>query len=181
MTNEIADTTRALRERIHSTRYLSDADLWQIALHSSCNDATELLEYAYPNMTATELSTQVNEISLTCGEWESTFVKADGLDIHNTNLSSMGVDKIRVQRALVCTLNEKVQSQKWSVPINQILVYIALHAKDHVEERVGAILGGLVRTDERKLEDVRAELECEVGRITSLAHAISTISHAILQ
>lgn len=60
--------------------------------------------------------------------------------------------------ALRCSLAEDQARRAWRRPLARLACYIALHAED-TEKKVAACLGGFVRADSRRLDEVRVEVE----------------------
>ena len=179
MSNPISEITTSLRKRVHSSKYLSDAELWEIALFAGCNDAQELIEYAFCRRTASELADKLGDVSLTNREWDMAFSGGTWDTASLTADLNTSATIENVKHALVCTLQEHEQSRRWACPINRMLVYIALHSKDDTEKRVESVLGELVRTDTRKLDDVRADIISETERVTSITKAASIVTHVL--
>ena len=74
-------------------------------------------------------------------------------------------------RALRCTLAEKRAMSAWARPATQLSCYLALHTDD-AEERLSACLGGVVRQDVRRLDDIRSLVEDNGADHMLLTHTV---------
>ena len=87
--------------------------------------------------------------------------------------------KALMQEGLQYTLAERDQASKWAQPLTQLLVYIALNAQQEVEEKVADVLGEVVRTDARRLEDLRTTMETDGAEVMVLTEAIRRIAGVV--
>ena len=63
-----------------------------------------------------------------------------------------------ISGALRCSLTEPISHASWQKATSRLSCFIALHT-DSSEEFVSHVLGGLVRADTRRLDDVRCSVE----------------------
>lgn len=179
MNSSIDEITTSLRKRAPVSRVLSDQELWELALFAGCNDSQDLIQYSFCRQTASEISDHLSDISLTTQEWNSAFGGVAWNETTSVTPTSISLAAESLQDALVCTLLETEQSRRWNCPINKTLVYIAIHSKQDVDTRVKSVLGELVRTDTRRLDDIRATMVSETERITTITTAASIVSQAL--
>lgn len=126
---------------------------------------------------------KVNDVALTDDEWSVVFGK------EMTQLSDGGVGQVcrdktfgemssQIQGALRCSLIEAQARARWSKPISRLACYIALHS-DAAEDRVAACLGGLVKADSRRLDDIRSQVEDDGADDLLLSRAVIAIAKAV--
>lgn len=63
-----------------------------------------------------------------------------------------------ISAALRCSLTEPMSSTAWKRPTSKVSCYVALYT-DSSEDFISHVLGGLVRADTRRLDDVRSGVE----------------------
>lgn len=63
-----------------------------------------------------------------------------------------------VEHALQCSLVEPGARAAWARHVSKLACIVALHTEE-AEEMIGAVLGGMVRADLRRLEDLRCDIE----------------------
>lgn len=147
-----------IRRRIATTRSISDEDLMTMSLLSSCNEAEDAIQFVtYKSMYA-ELEGQLTRLSMTTDEWASVFAarRSQALAMETVGTPAFYKEKLRMESGIPCSLAEEDQRARWKHPLSQLLTYIALHSTCDVEERVSAVIGSVVRTDVRRLEDLRS-------------------------
>lgn len=147
----------------------------QISLLAGCNEANALLDFAFDRTLASELKKQTAAAALTRREWTAMF-RGVTVPVREANL---GTSRAAMECGLTCTLAEQDQRRRWEIPVVQLLTYVALHSQEDVEEKVSDVLGEIIRTDVRRLEDVRTQLEQEGANILALSEAVSSISKAL--
>jgi hypothetical protein len=79
--------------------------------------------------------------------------------------------------ALCCTLTEKACERVWKQPVSQLACYVAAHHSSG-EESVASVLGSLVRSDVRRIEQISADLEAESDAY-QLGLAVLAISSSV--
>jgi hypothetical protein len=170
-----------IRKRIYSTSFIKDVDLMTMSILAVCNEAEEALEFVCSRSTYRELKSQIDDLSLRSEEWSALFsdrcVSSGCVDV----VSSEGFRAIskRIEEGMPCTLMESDQSRRWGHPLIRVAVYVALHSKRDVEERVSAAIGSVVRTDVRKLEDLRSSFENEGSNLIMLTKSAVAASRAL--
>lgn len=177
LAHEIAE---AVRTRLELSRPLSDLDVFQIAVVSACNTPSEIVEFVFDRTLAKELATQASRAAITRNEWTALFAGISGTTATaDAAVVHLGDQKRRIEGALAYTLQERDQAAKWSQPLAQLLVYVALHASEEVEEKVADVLGEVVRTDARRLEDLRTTMEAEGVDVIVLAEAVRAVGMSV--
>ena len=171
----------AIRQRIVTTKMLSDLDVLTMSILAGCNEAESALEFICSRSMFAELKLQIKQLELLPNEWKAIFVSKNGglesAEVSGTNTFKSMVAKM--EGGLTCTLQEAEQSSRWEHPLPRLLCYIALHSKSEVEEKVASLLGSVVRTDSRKLEDLRTSFESDGSDLILLAAAARASAKAM--
>lgn len=81
--------------------------------------------------------------------------------------------------ALRCSLAERATSAAWKRPVCKAACLLALHSDD-AEERIGTCLGGLVRADSRRLDDIRSITEDEGADLMLLTKTVLSLANAVV-
>lgn len=159
-----------IRKRIYTTSFIKDVDLMTMSILAGCNEAEEALEFVCSRSAYKELKSQIDDLSLRSEEWSALFSDrcvSSGC-VHVASSEVFRAISKRIEAGMPCTLMELDQSHRWGHPLVRVAVYIALHSKRDAEERVSAVVGPVVRTDVRKLEDLRSSFENEGSDIIML-------------
>lgn len=147
----------------------------QISLLAGCNEAGALLDFSFDRALASELKKQAAAVAMTRREWATVF-RGVTVAVGEANL---GNSRASIESGLRCTLEEQDQKTRWARPVVQLLTYIALHSQEDVEEKISDVLGEIIRTDARRLEDVRTQLEQEGTNVLALSEAVCSVSKAL--
>ena len=164
-----------MRARLEVTRPLSDLDVFQVAMLSASNEADELLEFAFDRALARELRGQTAAAAMTRREWVAVFA---GIAVPAVDVD-LGATRERMEAGLEFTLKESDQRARWGRPAVRLLSYVALHAKEDVEEKIADVLGEVIRIDTRRLDDLRTQLEGEGADVVVLATAVREVARAV--
>ncbi len=109
---------------------------------------------------------------LTEHEWSALFVgvrpTSPKVAADVTTSAEFAASKAQMEQALAHTLVEADQAKTWSQPLSQLLVFVALHCREGTDARLQRVLGSVVRTDSRRIEDLRSELAVSAGADTIL-------------
>ncbi len=107
-------------------------------------------------------------IAMTGAEFETLFGINAPLAQHDRILSGAGTGAgadpataalfENLERALRCTLVEQRAREVWARFATKLVCHLALHMPD-AEARVGACLGGIVRGDSRRLDELISHIE----------------------
>lgn len=136
------------------------------------------------NMQAKIAARSPDSVAPTDTEWEFIFGKADmtvrdgGLG-NFTNETTFSEYHKQLEAALRCSLVEEQSKVAWAKPLTKAACYLALHSED-TESRVAACLGGIVRADSRRLDDVRSTVEDGEVDHMLLAKVVLSIATSIV-
>jgi hypothetical protein len=155
----------SIRSRLPGTsRYLQDSEVVSIGLAASCQNPKDLIEYLCDQNLAREIiQLDLGNVAITLQEFEALFTSfcpARYDDVDRVIRYDAFAAFIRsFSQDLQCTITERDQKIAWGLGPVKVLVYVSLHSVMNTEERVGCALGGVVRADMRRLEDLRATFE----------------------
>jgi hypothetical protein len=177
-----SDIAHRIRARIGNgvSRLITDVEVLTIGIAASCGNAQALLEYLLDRHLSRELSRlRLLDIAISLPEFQALFTSFRPL--RNEPVAAVLQDSAfktfvsQLQTQLQCTVLERDQKAAWSLMPTRVLTYVAIHAEVDTEERVSCALGGVVRADLRRLEDLRASLEADAMDVMSVGSSISAI------
>ena len=182
-----ADAAAARQRAVQSVRarvapmagsWLGASACVQIALSCSTREPQDLLEILFNRQVVRAFADAeaVKRAQLRPKEWAALFGAASQAT-RSAPLEALALqpkfrktcDRLGV--SLRCTVNESTQKQLWQKLWTRAACYVGLHALD-CEELVGESIGGIVRADSRRLEDIRAEIEDNGADLLLLSQAI---------
>lgn len=174
--SNVADRIRcSIKDAV--SRGVTDAEALRIGIAASCSNANGVIEYVVDRRLGKELrSLKMHDAAMTLDEFKMLCVRLQSTrtsptkDVLENRVFGMFVENVKTQ--LKCTIMERDQQLAWSRPTLRVLTYVAIHAELDTEERVGCALGGVVRADMRRLEDLRASLEEDHMDVVSVGAAI---------
>lgn len=177
----VSEVAERIRVRIAGgvSRCIAKQEALLIGLCASCHSAQDLVDFLLDRNLARELSLlKLSEIAITAREFDALFAGFRPMCVEPAVQALRGEALksfvTQFQKQLECTLIESDQKAVWSLPQVRVLVYFALHTEMDTEERVACALGGVVRADLRRLEDLRASLESE-NDVYSVAASIRAL------
>lgn len=95
-----------------------------------------------------------------------------------THNESFSRHETAISTALRCSLTEQASKHAWKRASSRLSCFVALYT-DSSEEFISHVLGGLVRADTRRLEDVRSSLEDEATDHLLLCQAVVALSNSV--
>ncbi len=125
-----------------------------------------------------------DSVALTDTEWEFIFGRTAST-VRDGGLASFLKDKTfsechqQLEGALRCSLVEAQSKVAWAKPLTKAACYLALHSED-TEARISACLGGIVRADSRRLDDVRSSIEDGEVDHMLLAKVVLSVAKSIV-
>ena len=181
-----ANVVSGMRGRVEKylTSTLSDADCVSVCIAAKFpRDRNELFGVILNNYLRKQVSSCADDLAIRSDEWATLFGK-DALfvtekPLHkvllDTNLSKI-IDSI--QDALRCSLTEQGAKSAWEKKTSRVSCFLALYS-DCTEELVSLVLGGLVRADTRRIDDVRSTTEDEDTDHMLLCTCIISIANCV--
>lgn len=137
-----------------------------------------MLQSSYAARLVTKNATR---IAMSLEEWVSLFT-GESFRQHR-DVDSVCADSgfeetvTKIEKALKCSLDETRATEAWKRKSTRVAVFFALHMED-VESAVSASLGGLVKSDLRRLEDLRNEVEDEGSNELLLSTVILALARS---
>ena len=168
---------------------ISDVDVLTICIASSCVDAKELIELAYDG--GLRFAALASRSRLVIAD--DDFVRAFGCFSRGFKLSPSRqlIELVmtkpfkalakRMESALATTLEEGAQRKLWKEYATvRASAVIALLRESDSTECLASVLGGLVVSDVRMVEELRTELEDEDIDLSLLMDTITALSACIV-
>lgn len=177
----------AMRGRVekHLTSTLSDADCVAVCIAASFpRDRDDVFGVILNNHLCKAVSSCADSLAILPEEWSTLFGK-DSTFTKETPLSKvMAEDKFKatsdsISNALRCSLTEAGAKAAWQRAPSRLSCYLALHT-ECTEELVSHVLGGLVRADTRRLDDVRSTAEDEATDCMLLSMSVIALANCVV-
>jgi hypothetical protein len=139
--------------------WLSTAECVQVALACATREPENVLGVLFNPRVSAAATANATMLAITHDEWQSLY----GVSARQTRPGT--VDAVlaepvvaatvdRLCNALRCTLLEPQQSRGWQSSWRRLVCFASLHTASEAELFIDASLGGLVRSDARRLEDL---------------------------
>lgn len=179
MTSAIAHRVRQrIGQRV--SRCLADSEALTVGLAATCDNHGELIEFLLDRQVARELKlVPKKEMALTFEEHSALFanVRAARSDAMLALLGGVKLKEFvaRVERDLECTICERDQKAAWALAATRVLAFLVIHSEFDTEEKFSHAVGGVVRSDLRRLEDLRASYEGRGACVISVGGAIQSL------
>jgi hypothetical protein len=181
-----AEVLAPLRDRVSlavNTR-LDDRVALQMALVCALRQPDDMLEFMFPKHLAKQATAQRARIAVTPVEWQTMFGRTA------TPLRDAGVSTVVASRefapslramgdALRCTVSESEQGAVYARPWTQALCYVGMHM-ENADGAVETALGTIVRSDMRRMEDFREELDDDGVETMLMSRVLMALSESVL-
>ena len=170
LSNEVLAVVGSVRDRTreHVSVALPDLDALTIALAAGSVDAQELVEYMHEGGVRTDAMANVSNLALNDYDFATLYGRssaADPLAVHARILEHEASTEARALRmqledALVTTLKEDTQGKLWrQSPTTRIAASVALFRTTDAQACLSAVVGGMVSTDARRVDDLKTRIE----------------------
>lgn len=186
------------RTRAHIAVALHDVDALTIAITCGSIEARALLEYAQEGSVRMDAVAAIDKLALTDGEFEALFgtpdpsaqqqpqqrarllgARAERLVAYEA-LSEARATRARMEAALATTLGETAQRGAWNAsPALRVAAEVALCRASDAGGCLAAVVGGMVRADERRVDDLRTSVEDAGLDIMVVAEAIAALAASV--
>lgn len=171
-----------IKDRVTKTvaQRLDEKQVLQLAITCAMREAEDVLGLLFPANVAKAALRNQAPVALTADEWRVLF----GHDINplrdggvstavrseefQAPISAIGI-------ALRSTIAEQQQQARWGRAWNQALCYVATHL-DEPNSALEAVIGTIVRSDNRRLEDLHAAIDdngCDTMLMSKIIIALS--------
>lgn len=158
----VAEVQHRTHEALGAT--LSMQECLAVAIAASCpRDRDAVLGFLLDTAASRNVARHLDFVALKETEWETLF-GITGIYAATASLTDVCRDvsflaqEQYLASSLRCSLAEVTCKERWKSAASRVACYVALHA-ERPEERISATLGGLVKSDFRRLDDVRSLLE----------------------
>lgn len=157
-----------------------------VSVALACNavrDREETLGFLFNRRDSAELIEHADALSLREDEWETLFgqeavvLRTDGFDSVLKN-KAFETSHAALQDALRCTLVERACAEAWRKQLCKVAAVFALHTGSG-EERVTACLGGFVRGDLRRLDDLICDVDENGADVMLLCESVQALAAAV--
>lgn len=148
---------------------LSNSKILALSLFASSSMDEELCDLVFSGFTRMEIGRALptGRLHITDEEWDAFFSR-QSIPVGTTDSvrqlaarPEFAAYVNRIESALSLTLQEPDAALAWSAPTVRLACFVALHTKESTHERIQSVLGTLLRSDARRLEDLRATLDDE--------------------
>lgn len=145
---------------------MTDAEVLRFATASSLRCGMEAIEWMYSRSVQPMLMAVAGNCLMTPAEYNLFYGIASGTPSTNTLTkvcrTPSGAQRLgSIEKALMCTLKESAQSERWQSDATRCATAVALSLIE-TDDALQLVIGDVIRTDKRRLDDVRAD-EDEVG------------------
>ena len=157
----------SIAARVQSATGLSHSPRFalEVAILASCNSNAELFEFFLPRHLRRVVGDAAEGIALTVAEFVAVAGHpnarragaADALAALESEEHAT-VLRCRLENALRQTLAETTQAKTWTSSRVRVAAILALHRERGFLEALNALLGEIVRSDLRRIEDLREDL-----------------------
>lgn len=186
------------RTRAHVSVALHDVDALTIAITCGSVEARALLEYAQEGTVRSDALGAMDRLALSDAEFEALFGTADPAQQQHHQqrarlagaraerlvayeaLSEARAMRARMEAALSTTLGETAQRAAWhGSPALRVAAEVALCRASDASRCLAAVVGGMVRADERRVDDLKTGVEDAGLDIMVVAQAIAALAASV--
>jgi len=161
---------------------MSDVDGNAISLMTGITNFGELCEYALEGGIRREVLDKASDLSLTDEEFKTLFASGNAYTttpkLSDTVSSAEFCDlQRRLESSLVTTLQEEPQKTHWrSNPVTRAAAVLALLRASDSLDCLNAVVGGVVISDRRRLEDLKSAVEDDVLDVMLLHETVMSLA-----
>jgi hypothetical protein len=181
------------RTRHHLSITLSDLDSMTIALASGSVDATALVEYLHDGVVQYDALAAMMDLALSDVDFTSLYARsgpnADGTTTHAPHNARIAEHEAcaeardlrkLLEDALVTTLKEDAQGKLWrSSATTRVAASIALFRTSDAQGCLSAVIGGMVPTDARRIDDLKTCIEDNGVDVMMLCQAMRALAAVV--
>lgn len=182
------------RTRAHVSVALTDHDALVIALACGMEESRALLEYAQSRTVRTDALAHTERLALSDDEFCALFGTPDPSSpqarhpgnapqrlVEYEGLPEAATMRGRLETALGTTLGEGAQRGAWTAnPAIRVAAQVALCRATDARACLASVLGGMVRADERRVEDLKTSVEDAGLDIMVTAQAIAALAASVV-
>lgn len=182
-----------MRERVgrYISNPVSDADALSLCLSCATVESEALLELSHDRIVCSEATTHMSKLALQPGDFDTLMCDATmtaprrnalGVAIHELENDNDDFKKWHrdIEAALPLTMTEVTQRQRWQDSARvRMRVLLAVLRKDGHAQCLETALGGILQSDYRLVDDLRATTEEAGIDIILVSSAIDAVSRAL--
>lgn len=182
---EVAHTILGVHTRLHPhwPIAISDEDALSIGMCGCIQNTGETIDMICNRHMAKVVRSNIASVSVNNAEFSALMkhVSTRGIDASSLNALPWFSDKRdRIYSALSCTLAERDAFAKWSRASVQLSCVLCMHCRENPIEKLDSILGAVVRSDVRRVDDLHFECVDETPDPFALSVVLRLLSRAIL-
>ena len=174
---------------------LPDLDALTIALTCGMVEATALIQYAQERTVRTDAVGATARLKLSDAEFIALFGTADPTMLrprqaggdHNRRLveyealPEATALRAQLEAALSTTLLEDAQRAAWrSSPVIRVAAQVALCRASDAAQCLNAVVGGMVRADDRRVDDLKSTVEDRGLDIMIVSQALAALASSVV-
>lgn len=187
MNAQRAAVVSAMRDRVEKnlTSTLSDADSVAVCIAAGFSrDRDEVFGVILNNNLCKVVASCADSLVVLPEEWAALFGKDCTFTKESSLTKVLTDDKFKaltgsISDALRCSLTEAGAKAAWQRATSRLSCYLALHT-DCTEELVSHVLGGLVRADTRRLDEVRSTVEDQATDCMLLSMSVIALANCVV-
>lgn len=178
----VAELRNRVEKNLSTT--LVDTDCVSVCIAAAFpRDRDEILGFLLNSALSKRASNSADALALQEGEWAALFGKGSVLLRESTLLSMTNEPEFKehaasLSDALRCSLTESVSKAAWQKASCKLSCYVSLYT-DSSEEWVSHVIGGLVKADTRRLDDVRCGIEDSETDHMLLSRAVNALASCV--
>ena len=191
LSNEVLAVVGSVRDRTreHVSVALPDLDALTIALAAGSVDAQELIEYMHEGGVRTDAMANVSNLALNDYDFATLYGRSSASDPlavharileHETSTEARAL-RTQLEDALVTTLKEDAQGKLWrQSPTTRIAASVALFRTTDAQACLSAVVGGMVSTDARRVDDLKTRIEDSGVDVMVVSQALRALAATVV-
>ena len=181
----ITHTVLGIRTRIseHWPIEVSDEDALAIGICCFLKNAEDTVAVISNRNLARVVSNNAKSIAINDDEFGMAIKRLSLTAVNATALTSLEwfeEKRDRVREALKCTLEERGAAEVWRRPSSQLACVLAMYGTENPILKLDSVLGSIVRSDSRRVDDLHFECLGDPPDPFSLSVCLGVASSAIL-
>lgn len=181
-------TDARARARAHVGASLPDLDALTIALAAATVEAEALLEYACEGNVRADALRARAALRMNDDDFVALF-GAQGQQQHQSHATLAAHEatpeakdaRALLEAAMGTTLREAAQRAQWTRSgLTRVAAFAALLRGEGAQACLSAVVGGMVQTDVRGVEDLKTRVEDEGIDVMAVSHALRALARSVL-
>ena len=181
----LAHTVLGIRTRIseHWPIEVSDEDALAIGICCCLKNPEDTISVLSNRNLCRVVSNNTKTIAINDDEFGMVIKRLSLIAVNATPLASLtwfNEKRDRVGEALKCTLEESGAAEVWRRPSSQLACVLAMYGTENPIVKLDSVLGSVVRSDSRRVDDLHFECLGDPPDPFSLSVCLGVASSAIL-